>query len=150
MRTSSRIGPIVRAAAIMVVAAVVSVYPQPFLRAESDRSPPAPASGADRGLAIYYTASLNGNLDGCDCKGRPRSGLFKAGYFSPAGPRFIPGSLDAGDSATRPDRRSGLYPRPSFRELGYDAMGWGSELRMVLAGSPPPEAGVALLCNKPR
>ena len=30
---------------------------------------------ADTEISIYYTASLNGNLIGCDCKGVPKAGL---------------------------------------------------------------------------
>jgi len=152
MRTSSRIGPIVRAAAIMGVAAVVSVYPQPFLRAESDRSPPAPASGADRGLAIYYTASLNGNLDGCDCKGRPRSGLVKAGYFLSRRDRGSSLLIDAGDFLDpEPDKALVGYILDSFRELGYDAIGMGDqELVNGLAVLPPRSGEYALLCNNLR
>ncbi len=35
----------------------------------------------ERQLTIYYTASLNGNLDGCHCKGAPVAGLVKRAVF---------------------------------------------------------------------
>jgi len=31
----------------------------------------------ERSLTLLYSGSLNGNLDGCDCKGNPRAGLVK-------------------------------------------------------------------------
>jgi len=33
------------------------------------------------GLRILYSASLNGNLDGCTCKSNPRAGLIKRAYY---------------------------------------------------------------------
>ena len=35
----------------------------------------------EKQIDIYYSASLNGNLDGCECKGNPRSGLVKRAVF---------------------------------------------------------------------
>ncbi|MDC7124053.1 MAG: hypothetical protein PQJ46_00700 [Spirochaetales bacterium] len=36
---------------------------------------------SDTTINIYYTASLNGNLVGCDCKQVPKSGLESSAYF---------------------------------------------------------------------
>jgi 2',3'-cyclic-nucleotide 2'-phosphodiesterase (5'-nucleotidase family) len=86
-------------------------------------------AGADATLKIYYTASLNGNLDGCNCDMNPVAGLVKRAAFlrnlEPTGPALL---LDAGDIFDE-------YPDPDlerqilevYEELGYDAIALGDQ-----------------------
>lgn len=79
-------------------------------------------------LTVYYTASLNGNLDGCDCKGQPRSGLVKTGYFLEQ--RDDSGSilLEAGDFLdVKQDTLLADYIFESYRELDYTVIGVGDQ-----------------------
>jgi 2',3'-cyclic-nucleotide 2'-phosphodiesterase (5'-nucleotidase family) len=76
-------------------------------------------------LTIYYTASLRGNLDGCNCERNRVAGLVKRAAFQ----RTVPKDalvLDAGDilDATRdPDLTREILA--VYRELGYAAVGVG-------------------------
>ena len=56
---------------------------------------PSPARGSR--VDIYYTASLDGHLDGCTCFGYPTAGLVKTGRFLRARDRASSLFLDAGD-----------------------------------------------------
>jgi 2',3'-cyclic-nucleotide 2'-phosphodiesterase (5'-nucleotidase family) len=83
------------------------------------------SSLAAQTLTIYYTASLRGNLDGCNCERNRVAGLVKRAVFQ----RTIPRDalvLDAGDilDATRdPDLTREILA--VYRELGYAAVGVG-------------------------
>jgi 2',3'-cyclic-nucleotide 2'-phosphodiesterase (5'-nucleotidase family) len=83
-----------------------------------------PPSGS---LTIYYTASLRGNLDGCNCERRPTAGLVKrAAYLRalPAGEASL--RLDAGDILDKePDPDLARAILEVYRELRYDAVAVG-------------------------
>jgi 2',3'-cyclic-nucleotide 2'-phosphodiesterase (5'-nucleotidase family) len=85
--------------------------------------PVAPAQS----LTIYYTASLRGNLDGCDCEHNRVAGLVKrAAYLraQPAGGVAL--RLDTGDildSERDPDLAREILE--VYRELAYDAVAVG-------------------------
>jgi 2',3'-cyclic-nucleotide 2'-phosphodiesterase (5'-nucleotidase family) len=49
-------------AVVLLVACTVLVFPQ---------------EDGETSLTILYSSSLNGNINGCDCKGHPRAGLVK-------------------------------------------------------------------------
>jgi 2',3'-cyclic-nucleotide 2'-phosphodiesterase (5'-nucleotidase family) len=72
---------------------------------------------------------LNGNLDGCACKGRPKAGLVKRAAWLRAFPDRSEALLvDAGDALDvqeDPDL-SGAILR-TYRELGYDAVAVGDQ-----------------------
>jgi 2',3'-cyclic-nucleotide 2'-phosphodiesterase (5'-nucleotidase family) len=76
-------------------------------------------------LTIYFTASLRGNLDGCNCERNRVAGLVKRAAFQ----RTVPKDalvLDAGDilDATRdPDLTREILA--VYKELGYAAVGVG-------------------------
>ena len=36
---------------------------------------------AENTFSILYTSSLNGNIDGCECKSGPKTGLVKRAHF---------------------------------------------------------------------
>jgi 2',3'-cyclic-nucleotide 2'-phosphodiesterase (5'-nucleotidase family) len=76
-------------------------------------------------LTIYYTASLRGNLDGCNCERNRVAGLVKRAAFQRTVPRDAL-VLDAGDilDATRdPDLTREILA--VYGELGYAAVGVG-------------------------
>ncbi|MCK5737019.1 MAG: hypothetical protein KAH21_11100, partial [Spirochaetaceae bacterium] len=50
-------------------AAVLSIIIAVFLTSCADR------------VEVYYSASLNGNLLGCDCRGYPEAGLDKRAWY---------------------------------------------------------------------
>jgi 2',3'-cyclic-nucleotide 2'-phosphodiesterase (5'-nucleotidase family) len=80
-------------------------------------------------LTIYYTASLNGNLDGCTCEMNPVAGLVKRAAFlrtlKPSGPTLI---LDAGDIFDEyPDPDLAQHILEVYRELNYDAVALGDQ-----------------------
>ena len=74
---------------------------------------------AETTLTIYYTASLNGNLDGCTCEMNPVAGLVKrAAYLrnlDASSPTVI---LDAGDIF---DEYPDLEPQDVEQSLRYAA-----------------------------
>lgn len=87
-------------------------------------------------MVLEYTASLVGNLDGCDCASHPRAGLVKRAAFlraDPEGNRAL--LLDAGDIFD-PMRDELLADtlRAVYAELGYDAVAVGDA---ELAGGVP-------------
>jgi 2',3'-cyclic-nucleotide 2'-phosphodiesterase (5'-nucleotidase family) len=80
-------------------------------------------------LTIYYTASLNGNLDGCTCEMNPVAGLVKrAAYLrnlKTFGPTLI---LDAGDIFDEfPDPDLAEHIFEVYEELNYDAVAVGDQ-----------------------
>jgi 2',3'-cyclic-nucleotide 2'-phosphodiesterase (5'-nucleotidase family) len=84
---------------------------------------------AETTLTIYYTASLNGNLDGCNCDMNPAAGLVKRAAFlrnlQPPGPALI---LEAGDIFDEyPDPDLERHILEVYEELGYDAVALGDQ-----------------------
>jgi hypothetical protein len=88
------------------------------------------AHGQDeRTITILYSSSLNGNLDGCDCKGHPRGGLVKraAWLLTPDQPERIL-LVDAGDLLDPypdPDLAKAIFD--TYLELGYTAIALGDQ-----------------------
>ncbi|HEX3046012.1 MAG TPA: hypothetical protein VHY08_14745 [Bacillota bacterium] len=87
------------------------------------------SSGAAKAdLQVFYTASLKGNLTGCDCKRVKRAGLVKRAYFLRKMGK--PNNLllvDAGDilePQTGPQDRAD-YVFQVYQDLKYDAIGMG-------------------------
>ena len=81
--------------------------------------------GQSRTLTIYFTSSLRGSLDGCNCERNRVAGLVKRAAFQRTVPRDAL-VLDAGDilDATRdPDLTREILA--VYRELGYAAVGVG-------------------------
>jgi 2',3'-cyclic-nucleotide 2'-phosphodiesterase (5'-nucleotidase family) len=86
-------------------------------------------AGTETTLTIYYTASLNGNLDGCTCEMNPVAGLVKRAAFlrtlKPSGPTVI---LDAGDIFDEyPDPDLAQHILEVYRELRYNAVALGDQ-----------------------
>jgi 2',3'-cyclic-nucleotide 2'-phosphodiesterase/3'-nucleotidase len=89
-----------------------------------------PAGGeSERSVTLLYSSSLNGNLDGCDCKGSPKAGLVKRAAWLRAHRQPDESVLvDAGDLFD-------VYPDPllaqaildTYAELGYDAVAVGDQ-----------------------
>jgi len=71
-------------------------------------------------LAIYYSASLNGNLDGCNCDMNPVAGLVKRAAFLRSHERPKPSLLvDAGDILDElPDKELARHIFEVYQELG--------------------------------
>ncbi len=78
---------------------------------------------------IFYTASLNGNLDGCTCVASPRAGLVTRAAWLRSRPRSDDSLLvDAGDLFdTRADDLMPALILDSYAELGYDAIAVGDQ-----------------------
>jgi 2',3'-cyclic-nucleotide 2'-phosphodiesterase (5'-nucleotidase family) len=84
--------------------------------------------GQEQILNVYYTSSLNGNLDGCECKSSPKAGLVKRAAFLRQRPRGDSVLLDAGDVLdVAPDQELTRNILEVYRELGYDAVGVGDQ-----------------------
>jgi 2',3'-cyclic-nucleotide 2'-phosphodiesterase/3'-nucleotidase len=85
----------------------------------------APASA----LTVLYSASLNGNLDGCDCRGTPRAGLAaRAAWLKSFPQRGEALLVDAGDILdTDPDPELAREILEAYAELGYDAVAVGDQ-----------------------
>jgi 2',3'-cyclic-nucleotide 2'-phosphodiesterase (5'-nucleotidase family) len=87
------------------------------------------AHGEDeRTITILYS-SLNGNLDGCDCKGHPQGGLVKRAAWlrTPDQPERIL-LVDAGDLLDPypdPDLATAIFD--TYLELGYTAIALGDQ-----------------------
>jgi 2',3'-cyclic-nucleotide 2'-phosphodiesterase (5'-nucleotidase family) len=80
-------------------------------------------------LTVYYTSSLNGNLDGCTCKAAPKAGLVKRAVFLRGlQDRSRSVTLDLGDIFTT-DRDTLLSEAvlSTYGELGYDAVAVGDQ-----------------------
>lgn len=79
-------------------------------------------------LNIYYTSSLNGNLDGCECRANPKSGLVKRAAFLRSRARGDSILVDAGDILdVAPDTEMARHLLEVYRELGYDAVAVGDQ-----------------------
>ncbi len=85
--------------------------------------PPASA------LTVLYSASLNGNLDGCDCRSNPRAGLAARAAWLRTDPRRAGALLvDAGDLLdANPDPELAREILEAYAELGYDAVAVGDQ-----------------------
>lgn len=85
------------------------------------------ASGCGRSEgALWYTASLEGNLDGCTCVSHPRAGLVKSAAFLRAEAVGNDALLvDAGDLCDGRDGRLAEEILEVCDELGYDAIAVG-------------------------
>jgi len=86
-------------------------------------------AGAETSLTIYYTASLNGNLDGCNCPMNPVAGLVKRAAFlrtlRSSGSTLI---LDAGDVLDEyPDPDLAEHILEVYEELNYNAVAVGDQ-----------------------
>ena len=74
-------------------------------------------------IKIYYTASFNGNLDGCLCAAVPRSGLVTSAVLLRQRDRDSSLLLDLGDFMDPfPDDLLYGYFLESFRDLQYDLL----------------------------
>lgn len=85
--------------------------------------------GAERKLTVYYTSSLNGNLDGCICKAAPKAGLVKRAVFL-RGLKNRSEALvvDLGDIlGTDRDELLSEAVFAEYAELGYDAVAVGDQ-----------------------
>jgi 2',3'-cyclic-nucleotide 2'-phosphodiesterase (5'-nucleotidase family) len=95
----------------------------------------APARGAD--FTVRFTASLNGSLEGCDCKLTPRAGLVKLAAWLRTVHR--PGTdllVDAGDLFPEgDDPLLDRYLLESYAELGYAAVAVGERELEAGAGA---------------
>lgn len=82
----------------------------------------------EKQIDIYYSSSLNGNLDGCECRGNPRSGLVKRAVFLRTIDRDKSLLLETGDIFdVYPDELLSDYILESYLELGYDAIAVGDQ-----------------------
>jgi 2',3'-cyclic-nucleotide 2'-phosphodiesterase (5'-nucleotidase family) len=83
----------------------------------------------ERTLTILYSSSLNGNLDGCDCKGHPRGGLVKRAAWlrtleKPERILLVDGG-DLLDPYPDPDLATAIFD--TYLELGYTAIAVGDQ-----------------------
>jgi 2',3'-cyclic-nucleotide 2'-phosphodiesterase (5'-nucleotidase family) len=105
---------------------------------------------AETTLTIYYTSSLNGNLDGCTCDMNPVAGLVKRAAFlralEPSGPTLI---LDAGDIFDEyPDPDLERHILEVYEELNYDAIAVGDqEIPSVAANTLEYKTNSHLICH---
>ncbi|HEB10155.1 MAG TPA: hypothetical protein ENI06_02950 [Spirochaetales bacterium] len=80
-------------------------------------------------FTIFYTSSLNGNLDGCACKSAPRAGLVKRAFYLKR-ERDVDTSLlvDTGDIFNiYEDKLLAREILEVYRELDYDAVAVGDQ-----------------------
>ena len=86
------------------------------------------AASCAREVDIYYTASLDGKLDGCTCFGYPTAGLVKTARLLRARDRASSILLDAGDLyEAGPNVFLARELREAYGELGYDAVAAGEQ-----------------------
>jgi 2',3'-cyclic-nucleotide 2'-phosphodiesterase (5'-nucleotidase family) len=80
-------------------------------------------------LTILYSSSLNGNLDGCDCKGSPRGGLVKrAAWLRTLEQPEEVLLVDGGDLLDPyQDRELAEAIFDTYLELGYTAIALGDQ-----------------------
>jgi 2',3'-cyclic-nucleotide 2'-phosphodiesterase (5'-nucleotidase family) len=80
-------------------------------------------------LTVLYSSSLNGNLDGCDCKGTPRAGLAaRAAWLKGYPERAAALLVDAGDILeAEPDPELAREVLEAYAALGYDAVAVGDQ-----------------------
>lgn len=77
-------------------------------------------------LLLYYSASLNGNLDGCTCERNPTAGLVKRADFLRARQGEEALRVDGGDLLSAyPDRDLADPILATYGELGYAAVAVG-------------------------
>ena len=89
---------------------------------------PALQSFADTEISIYYTASLNGNLIGCECKGVPKAGLSTTATFLRGLDPESSIILDLGDyNDARSDELLANKLTDLYKELSYDAVSLGDQ-----------------------
>jgi 2',3'-cyclic-nucleotide 2'-phosphodiesterase (5'-nucleotidase family) len=85
--------------------------------------------GSEHTLKIIYSASLNGNLDGCDCKDHPTGGLVKRAAWLRTlehGEQTL--LVDGGDLLDPyPDRDLATAIFDTYLELGYTAIAVGDQ-----------------------
>jgi 2',3'-cyclic-nucleotide 2'-phosphodiesterase (5'-nucleotidase family) len=84
-------------------------------------------------ITVFYTASLQGNLDGCDCKHIPRAGLVKRAYFL-NNQKMVrdPILVDAGDIfEISAEPILSEFILESYKDLGYVAVAIG-DLELAL------------------
>lgn len=80
------------------------------------------SAGAEE-LTIFYTASLSGNLDGCDCEHFPRSGLVKSAVLLRQAEPERSLTFDLGDfSDAYGDELLGDYILTAYDGLGFDLL----------------------------
>ena len=80
-------------------------------------------------LTILYSSSLNGNLDGCECKGQPRSGLVKRAAWlraleQPEQILLVDGG-DLLDPYPDPELATAIFD--TYLELDYTAIALGDQ-----------------------
>ena len=83
----------------------------------------------ERQFTIFYTSSLNGNLDGCACKTAPKAGLVKRAFYFRR-ERDVDNSLlvDAGDIFdVYEDKLLAREILEVYRELDYNAVAVGDQ-----------------------
>jgi 2',3'-cyclic-nucleotide 2'-phosphodiesterase (5'-nucleotidase family) len=89
------------------------------------------AFGADfrsEPLVVYYTSSLNGNLDGCDCTSNPKAGLVKRAAYLRERDRQSSILLEIGDIFDpRGDEPGSDHILQIYKELDYDAIVVGDQ-----------------------
>ena len=80
-------------------------------------------------MRIYYSASLNGNIDGCNCDMAPTAGLVKRAAFLRSREAPEPSLLlDAGDIFDEfPDEELARNILEVYQELGYDFIAVGDQ-----------------------
>jgi 2',3'-cyclic-nucleotide 2'-phosphodiesterase (5'-nucleotidase family) len=85
--------------------------------------------GGEHGVTILYSSSLNGNIDGCDCKGNPKAGLVKrAAWLRVHREADRSVLVDAGDLLdVFPDPLLSQAILDTYDELGYDAVAVGDQ-----------------------
>ncbi len=90
--------------------------------------PGFPTAEQEKKLNVYYTSSLNGNLDGCDCKGAPRAGLVKTAVYLKSIDHSYSVLLDAGDILdVQKDILLADYILNDFKNIGYDVIAVGDQ-----------------------
>ncbi len=87
------------------------------------------ASGdKEKQINIYYSSSLNGNLDGCDCSSNPKAGLVKRAIFLRDIDKDNSLLLDTGDIFdVYRDTLLSDYILQSYIDLRYDAVAIGDQ-----------------------
>jgi len=83
----------------------------------------------EESISIYYSASLNGNLDGCNCDMNPVAGLVKqAAFLRSHEPPNLSLLVDAGDILDElPDEELARHILDVYAELGYNAIAVGDQ-----------------------
>jgi 2',3'-cyclic-nucleotide 2'-phosphodiesterase (5'-nucleotidase family) len=84
--------------------------------------------GSEQTLTILYTASLNGNLDGCECKTGPKGGLVKRAAYLRQREAESSVLVDTGDILdVTPDEELARHVYEVYAELAYDAIAVGDQ-----------------------